>query len=124
MRKVYVPVYLIEWSDVRPYAIMAGRGLRQACIYAGIGLRYLGIGLCLAAIYLWKGLCAGFRFLCKGTKWLCINIWEIVLGVFTASTPQSSSDDDDDDDDDESDGGFIKNGHTLFEEVPQKTPAE
>lgn len=83
MRKVYVPVYLIEWSDVRPYVIMAWKGT------------------VFCSLKLWAGLLITLRFLYRVLAAILKALWRGLVGVFAMSNPKADDDDDEEEDDDD-----------------------
>lgn len=113
MKKIYIPVYLIEWSDVRPYVYAAGRGIRTAalfvwaklCLYMPIVLHYLKVWGLLCLKYIWKFL----RLLAHGFMRLLSATWQLIVGIFTMGSPRGSEVEDDDDDDDD-DAGESESG--------------
>lgn len=93
MRKVYVPLYIIEWSDVRPYAIMAWHGVQT-------GAHYFWVGLLLFCKYAWiflkkvsKALAEAFVRFCKG-----------LLNVFVMADPRAEDDSEEEDDEEAAPG--------------------
>lgn len=71
MRKVYLPVYIIEWSDIRPYAIQIGQGI------------------VFVAVMSWKGLCIIVRALYRLITAILLAIWHGLLSVFTMTNPHA-----------------------------------
>lgn len=98
MRKVYIPVYLIEWSDIRPYALMAAHGLTVAGHYAMVGLTIFGIYLGKFLQALWIFLKKLLRLLLRGSIMLVKALWRGVERLFTVSNPTVEDDEEDDDD--------------------------
>lgn len=101
MRKVYIPLYLIEWSDVRPYAVKVAHGLKVAALYVGKALKQLALWIAIAAPYVWRAL-----------KWFFIQIFQLLLkmgrglwnmfkGIFTVANPRNEEDEEDDNADNE-----------------------
>ena len=101
MRKVYIPFYLIEWSDIRPYALAAGHGLKVGAHYAWVGLCYFGEWLGIVLLFLLKWLVLGSRMLARGMWRLLKAVWETVVGIFTVADPRAQNDEADDDDEPE-----------------------
>lgn len=127
MRKVYIPIYLIEWSDVRPYVLMAAHGLRVGAQYTWIGLCILAQWGLIAAQWGWKGLkelarltLIGMGFLWVGLQWLGRYFMDIVINLFTVSNPRHNEDDyeddEDEDDEDATEEPQIRRASGFFEE--------
>ena len=95
MRKVYLPIYLIEWSDIRPYALMAGHGIKVGAHYTYIGLSHLAVWLGIALVFLWKLTKKGTKLLFRGLIALLRGIWNTIIGIFTIANPNKEEDDDD-----------------------------
>ena len=94
MRKVYLPIYLIEWSDIRPYALMAGHGIKVGAHYTYIGLSHLAVWLGIALVFLWKLTKKGTKLLFRGLIALLRAIWNTIIGIFTIANPNKEEDDD------------------------------
>ena len=96
MRKVYLPIYLIEWSDVRPYAVKAGHGLKAAALFIGKALKQLALWIAIAAPYVWRALkwfvISLFRLLLKIGR----GLWNMITGIFTVANPRNEEDEEDD----------------------------
>lgn len=99
MRKVYLPVYLIEWSDVRPYALKAAHGMKVGAHYAGIGLRHLAVWTAIGARYLWKALKWLMKLLLRGFVKLMKAIWEVLTGIVSVANPKKDEGEDEDEED-------------------------
>lgn len=97
MRKVYLPVYLIEWSDVRPYALLAARGIRIGSIYLWQGLCQLAVWTGVGLVALWKVLLLLIRLLIRATKAICRGVWRGLLNVFTITNPRGEDEEDEED---------------------------
>ena len=100
MRKVYLPIYLIEWSDIRPYAIMAAHGIAVAAHYTYVGLTHLAIWSGMALVFLWHVLVRLFHLIMRATKVIGRVLWDGVIGLFTISNPRGEEEDTTDDDND------------------------
>ncbi|MCQ2266152.1 MAG: hypothetical protein MJZ40_00390 [Bacteroidaceae bacterium] len=102
MRKIYVPIYLIEWSDVRPYVIMAGHGIKVCSIYLWKGIYQLTVwtGICLAALWQFLQVCA--RLLVRAIKALCRGIWQGLLNIFTITNPRGEEEEEEEEEEDSS----------------------
>lgn len=96
MRKVYLPVYLIEWSDIRPYAIMVAHGLKVAAIYIGKAFLQLALWIKIAAPYVWRAIKQFFIWLFHLLLTICKGVWNMFKSIFTVANPRNEEDDDDD----------------------------
>lgn len=117
MRKVYLPVYLIEWSDIRPYAIKTAHGLKVGAHYAGIGLRYLAVGLGVLFLFLWKALKWLGKWLFIGIVKFFKGLWQIITGTFSMANPKEDEDEDEDNEneDENEDGNGNEEPRNYFD---------
>lgn len=105
MKKLHLPIYIIEWSDVSPYVYAAGRGIRTAavyvwaklCLYTPIVLHYLQKWGLLFLRYSWIIL----RRICRGLLQILAALWSVIVGMFTVSNPRGDDEELEDDDDDD-----------------------
>lgn len=93
MKKVYLPVYLIEWSDVRPYVYATGRGIKNAILWTWTQLSiYTPIvlhALARFSMFLLKLLRRIICLCAKGLVAFLRALWRMVMGIFTVSNPRA-----------------------------------
>lgn len=125
MKKVYLPVYIIEWSDVRPYVYATGRGIRAAslwtwakiCLYTPIIFHFLKKWTIILLKLLWRLV----GLLCKGVFKMLSAIWGFLIGMFAVSNPRGKDDDEyEDDEDDDTDSDASTTPSTSGTSEPQQ----
>lgn len=106
MKKVYVPVYIIEWSDVRPYVLLAAH-------YGRIGLERFVEGSIIVLTFLWRALCVITRWMVRFLRRFFVALGQGILNLFTVSNPRGNDDEEEVYEEEEKESGAARENRTT-----------